>query len=386
MKLKIRFVGDICLIGDIQEKILSSDSKKLFYCLEEPDSILVGNLESPISIGGVSKKGKFACFQSNPEIIDSLLDVDMLSLSNNHITDFGHESAFQTKKILEENGIKNVGYGKNSEESLELSIIEKNGVKVGVGTFSCLTTNGFNIATSDVPGVATYSLQLIREIIPKWKSKVDVLFVFFHWGLENNHSIVEDQMIVAHACIDAGADSIVGTHGHVIQPYEIYNGKPIFYGLGNLVFSDFDYEYMDASGKNIKGRYIQKKTNLESLSPVFTIDVNDSNCKVKVDRVDSYKFENDKLEKINLQGLSVDVDELNYQISGYFSRSAYMRNKKKNRGEIDYLSEFRYPNVVYFYNSNIIRRKSKIVLVWLDALLLFSRIKNKVLFKLNVKV
>lgn len=382
--MKIRFVGDICLVGDIERQLLLNKNKAFFDALRDEETLLVGNLESPISTGENRLEGKFACFQSDPKITKFLHKFDILSLSNNHMTDFGHASAFQTKELLNEVGIQNVGYGKNLEEALDLSILERDGVKVGVGTLSCLTTNGFNVATNSSPGVATYSLQLVKEIIPKWKSKVDVLFVFFHWGLENNHSIVEDQMIIAHACVDSGANAVVGTHGHVVQPYELYKGQPIFYGLGNLVFSDFDYKYTDASGKNIEGRYVQKETNLESLSPVFEIESKGKEYQVNVASIDAYKFDGSILNKIKLHDLTVNIKHLNNQISNYFTRSKYMMSIKKDKTEIDYLSEYRYPNIVYFYNSKVVKRKGVLKLIILDVAYFFTRIKNKILFRLKM--
>ena len=64
----------------------------------------------------------------------------------------------------------------------------------------------------------------------------DLVICMFHWGQELYYTPNSSQTSLAHACIDAGADIIYGTHPHCLQPVEIYNGKPIFYSLGNWVF------------------------------------------------------------------------------------------------------------------------------------------------------
>ena len=63
--------------------------------------------------------------------------------------------------------------------------------------------------------------------------------VSFHWGQEYVDRPSESQIRTAHKAIDAGADLVIGHHSHCLQSVEIYQGKPIFYSLGNLVFDQF---------------------------------------------------------------------------------------------------------------------------------------------------
>ena len=60
-----------------------------------------------------------------------------------------------------------------------------------------------------------------------------------HFGVEYKHTPNNRQIELAHAFVDAGADIIVGTHPHVVQTFEIYNGVPIFYSLGNFIFDQY---------------------------------------------------------------------------------------------------------------------------------------------------
>jgi poly-gamma-glutamate synthesis protein (capsule biosynthesis protein) len=66
--------------------------------------------------------------------------------------------------------------------------------------------------------------------------------VFPHWGWEHERIASEEQRAMARLMIDSGADAVVGSHPHVTQDIEVYQGKPIFYSLGNFIFNGFDTE------------------------------------------------------------------------------------------------------------------------------------------------
>jgi len=76
----------------------------------------------------------------------------------------------------------------------------------------------------------------MAEIVGRAKARCDVLVVSFHGGTELAADPNEIQKAVARAAIDAGADLFLGHHPHVLQPVEIYKGKPILYSLGNFLF------------------------------------------------------------------------------------------------------------------------------------------------------
>jgi Bacterial capsule synthesis protein PGA_cap len=67
---------------------------------------------------------------------------------------------------------------------------------------------------------------------------VDFLIVFTHWGMEYHLQENDHQRYMGQRAIEAGADLVVGAHPHVIEPYEMYQGKPIIYSLGNFVFDE----------------------------------------------------------------------------------------------------------------------------------------------------
>jgi hypothetical protein len=65
---------------------------------------------------------------------------------------------------------------------------------------------------------------------------VDRVVVTFHWGVPYEREPSTEDRAKAHFAVDCGADAVVGHHPHIIQPFEIYRGRPIFYSVGNFAF------------------------------------------------------------------------------------------------------------------------------------------------------
>jgi len=77
--------------------------------------------------------------------------------------------------------------------------------------------------------------ELVADVA-ELRDKVDLLFTYFHFGVSSQREVVQYQRTVARAVVDAGADAVFGSHAHVVQPIEVYQGKPIFYGLSQVIF------------------------------------------------------------------------------------------------------------------------------------------------------
>jgi poly-gamma-glutamate synthesis protein (capsule biosynthesis protein) len=183
---------------------------------------------------------------------------DAATIANNHMWDFGPEALLDTRALLISKGIAPTGAGKNLAEARIPAIVEKNGVKVGFLGYCAVTPPGGE-AGPDKVGIATLrvktqvenrgphasarvltqpdeqDLQMIIDDIKALRPKVDVVMPVFHWGVIWAPRIIADyQQIVARACIDAGADMIIGHHAHVPKAIEMYKGKAIFYSLSNF--------------------------------------------------------------------------------------------------------------------------------------------------------
>jgi poly-gamma-glutamate capsule biosynthesis protein CapA/YwtB (metallophosphatase superfamily) len=95
-------------------------------------------------------------------------------------------------------------------------------------------------AGPDRPGVAWLDAERVLVDIRFARSLADVLVVLPHWGIEYAKLPLRSQVTLAHQMIEAGADLVIGSHPHVVQPVEPYHGRWIAYSLGNFVFDQKD--------------------------------------------------------------------------------------------------------------------------------------------------
>ncbi len=235
--------------------------------------VVFGNLEGPISDKG-EKVGSVYSFRADPRAIDGLnfAGFNILSLANNHAFDYGREALEDTLEKLKTAGINHVGAGFNEEESYSPVIKEINGTKIGFLAYTDLGSPYWT-ATASSSGIAWLTeekLENIKEDIKLAKEKVDILIVSLHSGEEYAEAPAQFQIEFSKAAIDAGADLAVGHHPHVVQKPEIYNGKYIFYSLGNFIFDQaFSKETMEGqiveilieNGKIKEVRLINTKIN-----------------------------------------------------------------------------------------------------------------------------
>ena len=93
------------------------------------------------------------------------------------------------------------------------------------------------VANGTSAGYSAYDSAVAAEQVKQAKENgSDMIIVYFHYGNEYSRSPNDDQVAMSHEVIDAGADVVLGSHPHVTQGIEVYNGKPIFYSLGNFIF------------------------------------------------------------------------------------------------------------------------------------------------------
>jgi poly-gamma-glutamate capsule biosynthesis protein CapA/YwtB (metallophosphatase superfamily) len=91
-------------------------------------------------------------------------------------------------------------------------------------------------ARAKLPGSARDLPYLVERDIEALRQQVDKIIVTVHWGVPYERLPSKEDRIKARHFIDCGADVVAGHHPHIIQPVEIYRGRPIFYSLGNFAF------------------------------------------------------------------------------------------------------------------------------------------------------
>jgi poly-gamma-glutamate synthesis protein (capsule biosynthesis protein) len=144
--------------------------------------------------------------------------INVVSLANNHTTDFGKEALAETFSTLKNAGINPVGNGADY-------CTEVNASKV------CF------LAWNDT--FAPLDLKTISEETAKRKTSDTFLVASVHFGNEYSATGTARQKLVAKTLIDSGADVVIGHHPHVVENMEMYKGKPIFYSLGNFIFDQY---------------------------------------------------------------------------------------------------------------------------------------------------
>lgn len=198
--------------------------------------IVFGNLETPVTTRG-AKTVKTWNFRAHPNLLSIAASAGftVLNIANNHVWDFGLDGFLDTLAALKKHPWTVIGGGKDRAEAETVRVVTKNGLRVGfVGLTSTHPKEGW--AAPGKPGVAYSAFDRIPGIVRAAKQQCDVLVVSFHGGTELAEDANDIQKAVAHAAVDAGADLFLGHHPHVLQPVELYRGKPILYSLGNFLF------------------------------------------------------------------------------------------------------------------------------------------------------
>jgi poly-gamma-glutamate synthesis protein (capsule biosynthesis protein) len=229
------FVGDFCSLVSPEDIMVKSE---LASMIQNAD-ISVCNFETPVKPTGYVVKqdptftNLYQSFQSVGFLEKS--GFDLFSLANNHTFDCGDEGYHETLKHIKK--AQYLGAG-TFEDAFKVKVIEKKGLKIG---FMALTYASFGVFdnTSDGHGLgcAYINHPCVNHVIQKSKNEVDCLIVLAHDGIEYTNAptwLVRNRY---HELIDNGADAVIACHPHCPQGWEDYEGRPIFYSLGNFFFN-----------------------------------------------------------------------------------------------------------------------------------------------------
>lgn len=235
-------IGDIMLSRTVASKMKAHNDinyplLKVADFLKEAD-ITFGNLENPITAGATIAPYELT-LRADPGVENALKNVgfDILSLANNHMPNIGVRGLTDTFDYLRRAGIEYVGGGRDSTEANKPVYITRKGI-----TFAFLAYNDTDVVpayyeASDIrAGTAFMRSEKMVEAVKEAKQKANFVIVSMHAGNEYADKPNESQINFAHKAIDAGAELVIGSHPHVIQPIEKYNGKYILYSLGNFIF------------------------------------------------------------------------------------------------------------------------------------------------------
>jgi poly-gamma-glutamate synthesis protein (capsule biosynthesis protein) len=229
------FSGDVVFPNAYTDNVLD-DSDSDFWI--EPK---IANLESSIFIRDTKIHTKGIALCSHPGVTSFLesLNIKCVSLANNHIFDYDIDIEQQIY-LLKKRGITSIGAGSNLTNSCTAFHHNKSdlvAVSFGWNVIRC------KYATNETAGVNPYEYKWVKTVLLNLRKTYPLskLVAIFHWNYEFELYPQPADREFAHHLIDLGVDAIVGHHSHIIQGFEIYKGKPIFYGLGNCYFPNGEY-------------------------------------------------------------------------------------------------------------------------------------------------
>ena len=238
----VTLTGDILLDRGVRQVVEQKGIDHLFSAgidsLFQHSDAVVGNLECPATKIHAPVFKQYI-FRAEPEWLNDLKrhGLTHLNLANNHSIDQGRKGLIDTKQNILQAGLIPIGAGQNQEEAAKPILLTEKPRKVWLIASLQLALENFP-HLPDQPCVNQQSIDMLCQRIALMKQEDPgcYIIVSLHWGWENHVEVVPRQRYDAHQLIDAGADCLVCHHTHTRQPNEIYQGKPIFYGLGNFIF------------------------------------------------------------------------------------------------------------------------------------------------------
>lgn len=252
-KCRLMFVGDITCFEKQFEEAWNGENYDFSYEFEKirpvfaEADLVVGNLETMIFPDAPYRTEKYVSeqnFHCNApvEFLDAVrkAGIDVLTNANNHDMDTGAVGIGETIDYIERFGFIHTGTFKSEKKRYE--IIDVDGFRIAVTAFATdhnnkkcnLTHEGIDYLLND------YSREKAEKTIREArKDGAELVFVCIHWGRENKIVQNKDQIRIANELVDLGYDCIIGSHPHVLQPFDIIKRAekkvPVFYSMGNFI-------------------------------------------------------------------------------------------------------------------------------------------------------
>lgn len=232
--MKILVTGDLVINRpyDVNNNIGNS-----LFELFKQSNINILNLEAPVTsnMSKILKTGPNikADRESTLDILKKL-KVDIVTLANNHVLDYGEQGVIDTIKFCRENEFQTIGAGENLEEASKTLYIDSAEGKIAIINFA---ENEWSSATVVTAGANPMDIIDNAKQIKDAKNQSDFVFVIVHGGHEYYNLPSPRMQKQYRFYAEQGADIVIGHHTHCISGNETYLGVPIFYSLGNFLFT-----------------------------------------------------------------------------------------------------------------------------------------------------
>lgn len=238
--------GDVCFGRELGQRLLQDPAYDPFAAsaslFARADMRFV-NLESQLSDqdGETQSKHHPLVFTGPPVGADALAraGIQMVSIANNHMWDYGERAFFETLANLKRAGVAFAGAGRNHGETYSPVTFTIKGFRVAVLAVTDIWNQGSLARHPARPHVAAADENALAVTARKLRARgdADVILVSYHGGVEYIDHPLPTTRALANRVIDYGADVFLGHHPHVVQGIELRRGRAIFYSLGNFLMN-----------------------------------------------------------------------------------------------------------------------------------------------------
>ncbi|MGO4229273.1 CapA family protein [Arthrobacter sp. YAF34] len=247
--MQIALLGDV-MLGRLVNRHLATASPAdpwgdTLELLGRAD-LRIANLECVLASGGVPEPGKVFHFRSDLKNVASLLaaGIDVVSLANNHVLDFGQDAFREMLPALDSHGILHAGAGPDLDAARRPAVRRVGAADVGVIAF---TDNQPDWEAGDTnPGIYYVPVEEdaadgarrgagLLELVRRTRPGVQLLIVSAHWGGNWGSGVPDRHRSLARDLIEAGADVVFGHSPHIFRGVGIHRSRPIIYGAGDFV-------------------------------------------------------------------------------------------------------------------------------------------------------
>lgn len=244
--MKLIIAGDFCpfkrIVGLFQKGSFEDVLGEIKPILHSADYSLV-NLECPIIDENSVVNPILKCgpnLRGDVSAVEAIKYVGFkgVTLANNHILDFGERGLANTIVACRNKELDVIGVGKNILDANR--ILYKNIAQKCVAFINCCE-HEFSIATEESSGANPLNPVQQYYAIKKAKEQADLVILIVHGGHEHYQLPSPRMKEWYRYFVDCGVDAVINHHQHCYSGYEIYKGKPIFYGIGNFCFDNEHY-------------------------------------------------------------------------------------------------------------------------------------------------
>ncbi|WP_054710177.1 CapA family protein [Bacillus sp. JCM 19041] len=244
----LAFAGDTMFDWDLRPVLDAKGYHYPFHYVQDEfkeADYSVLNLETAITERTKQTPGQLFWIKSEVASLPALTEsgIDLVTLSNNHVLDYGEEGLLDTLNALDEHELAYIGAGRNTKEAYEAEVIELNDQTIAFVSFSRFFPDSNWVAGPDKPGVTNgYDLDHVIDVLQQMHSeyKPDYLISFFHWGVEQTYTPAKYQFeYVERIANETETTAIIGTHPHWLQGFHYQENVFVAYSLGNFLFPDY---------------------------------------------------------------------------------------------------------------------------------------------------